>query len=174
MPRPDLNRVPVFYHNYIALVSTDDLIREMKEQAISFRSFLETISAEKAEYRYAADKWSIKELLQHCIDAERIFAYRALCIARKDQTSFPGFDEEAYAKNAKTANRNWESLKEEFAVVRRSSEILFETFDEEQLEASGFASGNPNYVRAFGFILVGHLKHHENILRERYLGSIAK
>lgn len=171
MPRPDLTRVPVFYHNYIKLVPTDDLISELKDQAISFRSFLDTISAEKAEYRYAADKWSIKELLQHCIDAERIFAYRALCIARKDQTPFPGFEEEDYAKNAKTQNRSWESLKEEFSVIRKGSEILFETFDEEQLEATGTASGNSNYVRAFGFILLGHLAHHEKIIKERYLGE---
>ena len=168
MPRPELTRVPVFYHNYINFVSTDDLIGEMKNQAISFRNFLDTISAEKADYRYAANKWSIKELLQHCIDAERIFAYRALCIARKDQTAFPGFEEEEYAKNAKTHNRIWESLKEEFSVVRKSSEILFETFDEEQLEATGIASGNSNYVRAFGFILIGHLAHHEKIIKERY------
>jgi uncharacterized damage-inducible protein DinB len=171
MPRPDLNRVPVFYHNYIKLADSDDLVNSMKEQADSFRKFLDSIPDNVTDYRYAEGKWSIKELVQHCIDAERIFAYRSLCIARKDQTALPGFDEEAYAKNAKTENRNWQSLKEEFSVVRQSSVILFETFDEEQLEATGTASGNSNYVRAFGFILVGHLRHHENILRERYLNN---
>ena len=170
MPRPDLQRVPSFYHNYIDLVKQDELVPAMKEQEIAFRLFLDSIPASYCDHRYAESKWSIKELLQHCIDAERIFAYRSLCIARKDQTAFPGFDEEAYAKNAKTNNRDWNSLKEEFSAVRRSSVLLFETFDEEQLEATGIASGSSNYVRAFGFILVGHLIHHENILRERYLG----
>lgn len=171
MSRPDLNRVPVFYHNYIKLVDSDDLITAMKEQGASFREFLDSITHTKTDHRYAEGKWSIKEILQHCIDAERIFAYRSLCIARKDQTAFPGFEEEAYAKNAKTENRTWESLKEEFTVVRKSSVILFETFDEEQLEASGIASGHSNYVRAFGFIMVGHLRHHQNIIIERYLNN---
>lgn len=169
MPAPDLNRVPEFYHNYVRLAGTGDLTATLYEQAGSFQQFLDSIPENKIEHSYADGKWSIKELLQHCIDAERIFAYRALCIARKDQTAFPGFDEEAYAKNAKTGNRKWDQLKEEFNAVRKSSAILFESFDEEQLEASGTASGHSNYVRAFGYIIIGHLRHHEKIIRERYL-----
>ncbi len=169
MPRPDLSRVPSFYHNYINLVKSDDLLSVLKDQSISFRKFLDNIPENKIDHRYTEGKWSIKELLQHCIDAERIFAYRSLCIARKDQTHFPGFEEEEYAKNAKSENLIWENLKEEFSIVRRSTELLFNSFDEEQLEATGTVSENSNYVRAFGFIMAGHLMHHENVIVERYL-----
>lgn len=169
MARPDLQRVPEFYHAYINLVTQDDLMTAMKDQTRSFTAFLEGIPKDKCDYRYAPGKWSIKELIQHVIDAERVFSYRALVFARKDSTPLPGFDEDSYAKNAKTENRSWESLVEEFRAVRRATEIMFDTFDNDQLESTGTASGKSNYVLAFGYIVIGHLRHHENIIRERYL-----
>jgi uncharacterized damage-inducible protein DinB len=169
MSRPDLNRVPEFYHNYINLVEKDDLITAMKDQTADLSKLLENMPIEKKDYAYAPGKWTLKQLLQHIVDAERIFAYRALCFARKDSTPLPSFDEDSYANNAKTENRSWESLVEEFKAVRRSTEIMFQTFDNEQLESSGTASGKSNYVLAIGFTIVGHLKHHVNIMKERYL-----
>lgn len=169
MPRPDLNRVPVFYHNYINQVPENNLMKAMKDQTTSFIKFLKKIPVEKRNYRYAKGKWTIKEMLQHIIDTERIFAYRALCIARQDKTAFPGFNENEYADNSKAAKRNWDDLVEEFKAVRRSNEILIGSFDKKQLESNGTSSGNPVYVLGICFTIVGHINHHVKVLKERYL-----
>ncbi len=169
MPRPNLSRIPNWFHNYVNQVPEKDLMEAMKKQTPLFVSFFESLPAAKRDYRYAKGKWTIKEMLQHIIDAERVFAYRGLCIARQDKTSLPGFDENDYADNAKADKRNWDDMMEEFKAVRRSSEILFGSFDEEQLETTGTANNNPIYVLAMGYVLVGHVNHHLNILKERYL-----
>lgn len=108
-------------------------------------------------------------MLQHIIDAERVFAYRALCIARGDTTPLPGFDENAYAAKSKGDNRSWNDLLEEFRTVRRSTELLFASFDKDQLNDSGVASGKPVYVEGIGYIISGHALHHVNVLKARYL-----
>ena len=169
MPRPDLNRVPEFYHNYINQVKGDHLMESLKKQTRSLIRFLEKIPKKKRNYRYAEDKWSIKEVLQHIIDAERIFAYRALRFARKDNTPLPGFEENSYVSNAKVENRKWKDIVNEFLVVRWSTEALFGSFDAEQLESDGIASGKSIYVLGIGFIITGHANHHINVIKERYL-----
>lgn len=169
--RPDLSRVGNWYHNYINLVPEDDLTEAFTKQSASFIRFLETIPADKHDHKYADDKWTIREVLQHIIDGERVFAYRALRFARKDKTPLPGFDENAFAAAANAGKRSWEGLLEEFKVVRRSSEILFQSFDEEQLEAEGVSSNSPNYVSALGYIIIGHAMHHQKIIKERYLAT---
>lgn len=169
MPRPDLSRVPEWYHRYINQVQENELIEALEKQASSVIPFLENIPVVKRDYRYAEGKWNIKEVLQHIIDAERIFAYRALCFARKEATPLPGFDENSYADNSKAAKRDWNDLMEEFKIVRRSTQILFGSFDDEQMETTGTASGNLIYVMAIGFIIAGHLNHHVTIIKERYL-----
>jgi len=166
--RPDLSRVGNFYHNYINLVPDDDLTAAFDKQSASLIRFFETVPPGKYDYRYAEDKWTIKEVLQHIIDAERVFSYRALRFARKDSTPLPGFDENLFASNAKASDRNWDKLMEELKVVRRSSELLFHSFDEEQLQSNGISSNSPNYVLAIGFIIVGHAIHHQKIIKERY------
>jgi uncharacterized damage-inducible protein DinB len=166
---PDLSRVGNFYHNYINLVTEEDLSEAFEKESASFVRFLDTIPADKYDYRYDEGKWTIKEVLQHIIDAERIFSYRALRFARKDATPLPGFDENSFAAASKADTRTWDKLAEEFKVVRRSSELLFNSFDEEQLQADGVSSNSPNYVLALGFILIGHAMHHQKILKERYL-----
>jgi len=167
--RPDLSRVGNSFHNYINQVTEDELAEAFDKESGSFIRFLDTIPVEKYDYRYAEGKWTIKEVLQHIIDAERIFAYRALRFARKDKTPLPGFDENSFAAASKADARNWDKLVEEFKVVRRSSELLFHSFDEEQLESDGISSNAPNYVLALGFIIIGHTMHHQKILKERYL-----
>ena len=169
MPRPDLSRVPDYYHRYINQVPEKDLMTSLKNQTNPFVSFLKKIPVGKRNYRYAKDKWTIKEMLQHIIDTERVFAYRGLCIARKDTTPLPSFDENNYANNAKAAKREWNELIEEFKAVRKSTEILFGSFDKKQLDLTGTASGKPVYVLAIGFIIAGHINHHIGILKERYL-----
>jgi hypothetical protein len=154
--RPDLQRVPEFYHNYINQVKEDDLGSAFANQTSALINFLGTIPKEKYDYAYAPGKWTIKEVLQHIIDGERIFCYRALRFARKDPTPLPGFDENLFAETAKADKREWNDLIEEFKAVRRSTELLFKSFDEEQMDATGISNDHSNYVLGFGYIAVGH------------------
>lgn len=169
MTTPDLNRIPEWYHNYIRQVTEADLLSALETQAHSFSLFLSSIPEEKYEYRYTADKWTIKEVIQHIIDGERVFAYRALCIARKEKKALPGFDENEYAIFSNANKRSWDDLIKEFTFVRQSTILLFKSFDDEQLEATGIASDWPVYVLGIGFIIAGHCTHHETIVKERYL-----
>lgn len=167
--RPDLSRIIPFFHGYISLVPEDELSEAFINQSASFIRFLETIPTEKYDYSYAPGKWTIQEVLQHVLDAERIFAYRALRFSRKDPTPLPGFDENNYVIHAHAHSRNWDKLVEEFKVLRRSSQLLFNSFDEEQLQAGGTASNGPGYVLGLGYILLGHAIHHQQVTKERYL-----
>ena len=169
MARPDLSKVSPNYHNYINQVLQDDVMSAFQSGTPALLDFIDSIPATKFDYSYAPGKWTLKELLQHIIDAERIFDYRALRIARKDETPLPGFDENSYAEHSKAARRDWSELKDEFRVVRRSSEYLFGSFDEDQLNATGVASNNSISVLALGFIVVGHALHHKKVIEERYL-----
>jgi hypothetical protein len=169
MARPDLSRVPEWYHGYINKVKENDLVKAMEAQTGPFIKFLKKIPEQKRKYRYAKGKWTIQEMLQHIIDAERVFAYRALCFARQDSTPLPGFDENEYAFNSKASKRDWKEMVEEFKALRQSNEIFFRSLDKKQLESAGVANNNSVYVLAIGFILVGHINHHAGILKERYL-----
>ncbi|OQY93597.1 MAG: hypothetical protein B6D37_10915 [Sphingobacteriales bacterium UTBCD1] len=169
MAKPDLSRVHEFYHNYINLVTENDLMEAFRKESHSIIHFFENIPSSKYDYRYAEGKWTTKEVLQHIIDAERVFIYRALTFARKDSTPLPKFDEDLFAANSKAASRIWNDLIEEFRAVRKSAEYMFGSFDAEQLENSGIASNHSNYVLGMGYILIGHALHHQNIVKERYL-----
>ena len=169
MSRPDLSTAPEWFHGYINAVKENDLTEALRNQTALFNTFFESLPVEKREFSYAEGKWSIKEIIQHIIDGERVFTYRALRFARKDETPLPGFDENTYADNAKTDKRKWEDMLEEFNALRRSTEILFNSFDEDQLNATGLASGNPVSVLAIGFIVAGHVNHHISVIKERYL-----
>lgn len=167
--RPDLSRVPKFYHNYIGYVPQDNLEEAFNIQTPAFIEFIESIHPDKYDYRYADGKWTIKEVLQHIIDAERIFAYRALCFARKDKTFLPGFDENDYADNSKAAVRDWKNMVAEFKAVRMASEYLFNSFDDDQLNATGTSNNNSVYVLGIGYLLIGHSIHHIKVVKEKYL-----
>lgn len=169
MSNVDLSRVYSYFHRYINLVTEDDLEKAFEKHQGDLVSFLKNIPKEKWNYRYAEGKWSIKEVVQHIIDAERVFSYRALCFARKDQTPLPSFDENIFAANAKADGRTKKDLIKELKVVQESSALLFTSFDEEQLEQPGIASNNPTYVKGIAYILLGHALHHKKILEERYL-----
>jgi uncharacterized damage-inducible protein DinB len=169
MANVDLSRVPEYYHKYINLAIDDDIQTAFKKHQTELVSFLKDIPKKKWNHRYAEGKWSIKEVVQHIIDAERVFAYRALCFARKDQTPLPGFDENIFAVNSKADERSKKDLIKELKTVQDSSTLLFNSFDEEQLEQPGVASGKPTYVKGIAYILLGHALHHKKILEERYL-----
>ena len=169
MPRPNENDFAAYYGRYIAQVKEDDLLTAFTNQNNIPESFLKSIPEAKWDYAYAEGKWTIKELVQHLIDAERIFAYRALRIARKDETPLPGFDENTYAPASEAGRRSSTVLMEEFVAVRKTTELLFKSFTNEMLQHKGVASNQPVTVNALGFITVGHFYHHKNILEERYL-----
>lgn len=171
MARPDLTKVPDYYHKYIDQVKEDDLMSALENQAKAFQKLLAGIPKNRRSYRYAEGKWTVKEVVQHIIDAERVFAYRALCFARKDSTPLPSFDENTYADNCKAENRKWKDLVKEFNAVRLSTILLYRSLDEEQLNSSGTASGKPVYVEGIGFIIAGHVDHHARILKEKYLND---
>lgn len=170
MPKPALSTVPEWYHKYVNLVQFDNVKEAIASNTKTSLSFFESIPDSKWTFRYAAGKWSIKEMVQHIIDAERIFAYRALCFARRDKTPLPGFDENEYATAAYGAdNRTKQDLLEEIKTVRKSIEQLFASFSESDLASVGTANNNPVSVNAIGFIIPGHMQHHINVLQERYL-----
>ncbi|WP_333693868.1 DinB family protein [Flavobacterium sp.] len=159
----------LYYKPYLEALGDVDLLSELQFSLKSFLDFLKSIPEEKYEYRYAEGKWTIKDIIQHVIDAERIFAYRALRIARNDSTPLPGFDENKYVSTAQANSRSLAELLEEFELVRKTTSLLFKTFTQEQLTQLGIASEKSVSVRAIGFICIGHQKHHEKIIRERYL-----
>jgi hypothetical protein len=167
--RPLPSEYSGYNSKYIALTTTDDLQLLLKESTIEMQQYLNQLPASKAYYAYAAGKWTLKEVLQHCIDTERIFAYRALCIARSEQQNLPGFEENDYAANSFANARTWDGLIEELILVRKTTILMFQNFNNEQLQMSGITSGKAVTTNALGFLIVGHFMHHINIVNERYI-----
>jgi hypothetical protein len=163
------NEYSVFNATYIKAVGEVNLIEELEISLHDFIRFVQNLAMDKFDYRYAEGKWTIKEIIQHIIDTERIFAYRALRISRNDQTSLPGFDENDFANNTAANERGLQDLLTEFSAVRHSNLLLFKSFSEEQLLRIGIASDHPISVRAIGFMLIGHQKKHQKVFEERYL-----
>jgi hypothetical protein len=166
--KPSADKYPGYFHQYIDLVPEVDLRTAIAQQQLMVSDFLNSISEEKSSYSYAAGKWTIKEMLQHIIDTERIFAYRALCFARKDPNRLPGFEENEYAANVNANARTWKNLVDEFLAIRKSFEYLFASFSDETLENEGFANNSLLNVMVIGFVTIGHFYHHKNIIEERY------
>lgn len=169
MSKPIPADYPEYFGKYINQVPEDDLQNAFKNQFSKIQEFLRSIDEERADFAYAPGKWTLKELLQHTIDTERIFNYRALCIARKETVSLPSFDENIYAQNSNANARTWKNLSAEFLNVRRSTEDLFKTFSETMLQQKGLASNNSVSVLSLGFITIGHVYHHIAVVKERYL-----
>lgn len=168
MKRPQAEEYAAFYKKYIDTVS-DNVIAELEHQVNSFTTFLKGITQDKASSAYADGKWTIKELVGHVIDTERIMAYRMLTIARNDKTHLPPFEENDYVTNSHFTDRTLESLADEFATVRRANMYLIKSFNEEEISRIGTANGSPISVLALIYILAGHLNHHRKIIEERYL-----
>ncbi len=158
-----------YYQTYVNKTKGLNLKDGLGSNYETVLSFLNGIPSGKHEYRYAIGKWTIKEMLLHIIDTERIFAYRALRIARQDKTSLPGFDQDAYVEPSNANRRSFDSLLSEHKAVRQATIILFDSFDDTMLTATGTASNSTISVRAIGFIIMGHENHHCDIIKERYL-----
>ncbi|RTY88715.1 DinB family protein [Flavobacterium sp. RSP15] len=163
------NEYASFYSPYLNALGDVTLMEELEISLHDFIRFVQNIPMDKFDYRYEQGKWNIKEIIQHVIDTERIFAYRALRISRNDQTALPGFDENDYVNNTEAANRSIQDLLTEFSAVRHSNLFLFKSLSDEQLMRIGTASNTAVSVRAIGFIMIGHQKHHQKVFEERYL-----
>ena len=154
---------------YVALVPEESLIEGLKRQTQESLVLLSSLSDEQLNFRYAEGKWTIKEIILHLVDTERIFTYRALAFARKDPNALPGFDENIYAANSHANDRDIKNLLEEYIVVRTCTVATFSGFPESALECRGTANNIDMCVAALGFAICGHEIHHINIIQERYL-----
>jgi uncharacterized damage-inducible protein DinB len=164
-----INEYPNYYAGYLETLENVQLIEDLEISVHQFIKFVQNIPMDKFDYRYAEGKWTIKEIIQHLIDCERIFSYRALRFSRNDKTPLPSFDEDSYSQNTNGNLRSIQDLLTEMAVVRQSTLSLFKSFSQEQLMRMGTASGKEVSVRAIGFIIIGHQKHHQNVFQKRYL-----
>ena len=160
---------PAYFSPYIATLDNVDLIEELEISVHRLIRFIQDIPMDKHDYSYADGKWTIKDIIQHIIDAERVFAYRALRFARNDKTELPGFEENDYVDEANGNKRSIMELLTELSAVRHATILLFKSFTQEQLARIGIASENPMSVRAAGFVIIGHQNHHQKVFEERYL-----
>ena len=167
--KPASSEYAPFYRGYVESVPSGHIFEVYKQLDLQTRDILAGIPEQKAGYRYAEDKWSIRELVGHVADAERVFAYRALRFSRGDQTPLPGFEEKAFTAAANFEQFSLDSLSASLSEVRRVNHNLFAGFSEAMFDLSGVASGSNCSVRALLYITIGHGYHHLNILRERYL-----
>ena len=166
---PDRTEAAEYYFRYIDLVPAGDICDQLVAQGKKTLALLRGIDAERSLFRYAPDKWSIREVLNHLNDTERLFAFRAFWFARGFDSPLPSFDQDVAAASAAADERSWISLVEEFAAVRAATVTFFQTLPAEAWTRRGIASGNPFSVRALAFLSAGHVTHHVAILRERYL-----
>jgi uncharacterized damage-inducible protein DinB len=160
-----------YFEQYIKLVYSEDtsILENLMSSQKEFESLLRNIPKEKHNFSYAEGKWTLKEVIQHIIDTERIFCYRALCFARNDKTSLPGYDQDVFVVNDNANDRNYYDLLDEMEVLRKSTIHLYKSFSEEALLRIGVASDEKMSVRALGYLFSGHQIHHLNVVKERYL-----
>jgi len=170
MDKPEANEYHPNYQKYFDLVPVGNYLELLRRNETETVTFFESIGAEHHDYRYERTKWSVKEVLMHIIDTERVFACRALAAARGDvETPFYRMDEELYARHVDVSDRTMVDLISEFKVVRRTSEYLFENITDEQSKQWCNVVTHPMTARAIGYFLVGHVQHHIGVVKDRYL-----
>lgn len=170
IPPPEAGTYPAYYNKYFDLIDTqNDVLTQMHRDADRYVQFINHIPDEKFTFRYQPEKWSVAHVLQHIIDTERILSTRAMCIARGEKNSLPGFDEDEYNKNASVSHKNKQLLALEWMTVRQASFSLFAGLTDQELTQKGFANNSPVSVNAIAYMIVAHAKHHFNVIHERYL-----
>lgn len=172
--KPEAGSYPAYFDNYIKYVTQEQVMDAFNQTWTEISNTISGISEEQANYAYAEGKWTIKQVLIHMIDTERIFAYRALRFARKDPQQLLPYEEDLYAATAELTNRNLKDLMEEFDIVRKSSICLFKSFSDNTLLNAGKTAAGEITVLALGFTICGHALHHLKVLKERYLKSAQK
>ncbi len=166
--RPAEGEYPAYFAGYVALVPETDVLIALEEQLSDIALLEEKVTGDRERFRYAEGKWSIREVLGHLIDAERVFGYRAFCISRGEKATLPSFDENAYIVESRYDERPLEDLAAEFASVRRTNIAFLRRLDNRSWQRMGAATSGPISVRALAFIMVGHVRHHRGILETRY------
>jgi uncharacterized damage-inducible protein DinB len=171
MQRPETNEYHPNYQKYFDLVPAGDFHDLLDQNSRSTVEFFQNVPSDRHDYKYAEGKWSIKEVLIHIIDTERVFAYRGLAAARDDQTPIYRMDEELYARNVDVSERTMASLVAEFKTVRDATETLFANLTDEQSRRTCNVVTHPMSARAIGYFIIGHVEHHVEVVRERYLST---
>jgi len=167
--KPEAREAVPYYSTYIDKVPPGDIRGTLETQLVETRTFFEGISEEKSRHRYAPGKWSIREVLSHINDTERLFVSRAFWFARGFDTPLPSFEQEIAVAAAGADDISWARHVEEFAAVRAATAIFFRNLPDPAWSRTGIASGNPSSVRALAWIAAGHVAHHVGLLKERYL-----
>ena len=173
IPRPQPGEYAPYYERYISQLPGNDILAILDQHRRQMLLLLSSRSEADGDMRYAPGKWSVREVVGHICDCERVFAYRALSIARGDQVPLPGFDENAWAENAPWASRYMEELIEDYIAVRRASISLFRNLDEAAWGRRGIANKNEVTVRALAYIIAAHELHHRRMLEEKYFAAAA-
>lgn len=170
--KPKEGEYPPYAIMYMKLVPGDGLLlKHLEENFHQVKEFILSLPADKLLYRYANNKWTIKEILVHIIDDERIYAYRALCFARNEKIELPGFEQDDYVTFSNANDRSIENILQEYQAVRYATIALYEGLSETALLREGIANGNKATVRALGYHIAGHELHHINIIKEKYLAE---
>ena len=169
MTRPQTSETAPYYFRYIDLVSDDEIVPAIQSQMAETLQFLERISEDKSLHSYAPGKWTIREVLNHVNDCERVFVGRAFWFARGFQEPLPGFDQEVAVRGAQANDTTWHELVEEFRTVRAATISFFKNLPGEAWSRTGIASDNPFTVRSLAYIIAGHVTHHRRVLQEKYL-----
>jgi len=171
MNRPTETEYAPYYQSYVDQVSENDIMAVLRSELDDLDVLLGRVPAEKETYAYAEGKWTIREIVGHLIDSERVFGYRALCIARGEKQNLPGFDQNDYMQTAPYNQIELEDLLSEMRLVRLSNVAMFRSLNEEAWNRTGIANANEVTVRALAFIMGGHVRHHMNVLKQRYLSN---
>lgn len=171
MNKPETTEYGEYYGKYISLVEGEDCLPTLNKQSDELRAVFANVPEDKGTFAYEPGKWTTKEVLSHLIDGERIFAYRILRISRGDETPIEGFEQEGYIENSNANNRSFAELLKEFDLQRQSNMLLLNNLSDEGSRRMGTASGLPISARALAWIMAGHISHHANILKERYLAA---
>lgn len=172
MPRPAKTDYDPYYGGYIQLVKGNNIVQFIEEQKNRTEKFLRSISEEESFHSYDKGKWTIKQVVGHVTDTERIMAYRALCLARKEKQPLPGFEEKDYAVTGKFNSRKYSELVDELKIVREANLPMIRSFDEEMISLAGIVNDKRVTVLALLFIIAGHQEHHLQIIKERYLNKM--
>ena len=168
MSRPAQSEYDPYYEGYVSLVPEEDIIPALESQLDELSQLFENVSEDRGTYAYADDKWTVKELLSHLIDGERMFAYRVFRIARGDKTPIEGFEQDGYIENSHANRRPIAELIEEFSLLREANLIFFTNLEKDDWVRTGTANNVEISVRSLAWIMVGHVRHHMSILKSRY------
>ncbi|MDX5347505.1 MAG: DinB family protein [Hymenobacteraceae bacterium] len=174
IPKPAPGEYPQWYEHYFSQLADKDALQLLEEQLSELEEMLQAVSDEQAALAYAPGKWTLKELLVHMLDTERIMAYRALAISRGEAAALPGFDENSYAEQSQANERIFSEILEEYRLQRLSNLALFRSFSEEMLNRKGHANGQDVTVKAIIYVVAAHERHHLNIFKERYLKAVSE